>query len=99
MEELKKSVDIKVKQLEKGVASAGNEVNKLNEKFSQTTQELSNVEQQMDLVGDRVFETYKDFQNMMPEAEFDKFIQSQVEADAEYRKLINKQEQLKIKVD
>lgn len=99
MEELKKSVDIKVKQLEKGVASAGNEVNKLNEKFSQTTQELSNVEQQMDLVGDRVFETYKDFQNMMPEAEFDKFIQSQVESDAEYRKLINKQEQLKIKVD
>lgn len=99
MEELKKSVDIKVRQLEKGVASAGNEVNKLNEKFSQTTQELSSVEQQMDLIGDRVFETYKDFQNMMPEASFDKFIQSQIQSDAEYRKLISKQEQLKIKVD
>lgn len=99
MDELKKSVDIKVRQLEKGVASAGNEVNKLNEKFSQTTQELSSVEQQMDLIGDRVFETYKDFQNMMPEASFDKFIQSQIQSDAEYRKLISKQEQLKIKVD
>lgn len=99
MEELKRSVDIKVKQLEKGVASTGNEVNKLNEKFSQTTQELSSVEQQMDLIGDRVFETYKDFQNMMPEASFDKFIQSQIQSDAEYRKLISKQEQLKLKVD
>lgn len=97
--ELKRSVDTKVKQLEKGVASAGNEVNKLNDKFMQTSKELENVEMKMDLVGDRVFETYRDFQGKMSEANFDTFIKSQIEADTEYQKLIGKQEQLKLKVD
>ena len=99
IEELKKSIDLKVKQLEKGVASAGNEVDKLNEKFNQTSQELSNVQTQMDVVGDRVFETYKDFARLMPEATFDEFINGQIQADAEYQKLLSKQEQLKLKVD
>lgn len=99
VQELKKSIDTKVKQLEKGVASAGNEVNRLNDKFSQTSQELSNVQQQMDLVGDRVFETYRDFQGVMSEADFDKFIEGQIQADAEYKKLINKQQQLTLKVN
>lgn len=99
LEELKKSVDVKVKQLEKGVASAGNEVNRLNDKFNQTSQELSNVQQQMDLVGDRVFETYRDFQGVMSETDFDNFIQSQIQADSEYKKLINKQQQLTTKVN
>lgn len=97
--ELKRSVDTKVKQLEKGVTSAGNEVNKLNDKFMQTSRELENVEMKMDLVGDRVFETYRDFQGKMSEANFDTFIKSQIEADTEYQKLIGKQEQLKLKVD
>lgn len=99
IEELKKSIDTKVKQLEKGVASAGNEVNKLNDKFNQTSQELTNVQQQMDMVGDRVFETYRDFQGLMSETDFDNFIQSQIQADAEYKKLINKQQQLTIKAN
>lgn len=99
VEELKKSIDTKVKQLEKGVASAGNEVNRLNDKFNQTSQELSNVQQQMDMVGDRVFETYRDFQGVMSEADFDKFIEGQIQADAEYKKLINKQQQLTVKVN
>lgn len=99
VEELKKSIDTKVKQLEKGVASAGNEVNRLNDKFNQTSQELSNVQQQMDMVGDRVFETYRDFQGVMSEADFDKFIEGQIQADSEYKKLINKQQQLTVKVN
>ncbi len=98
VEELKKSIDTKVKQLEKGVASAGNEVNRLNDKFNQTSLELSNVQQQMDLVWDSIFETYRDFQGVMSEADFDKFIKGQIEADAEYKKLINKQQQLTTKV-
>ena len=99
LNDLKKTVDTKVKQLEKGVNSASNEVNKLNEKFNQTSQELSNVENKMDAIGDKVFETYKDFQVIMPEESFDKFIKSQIQANSEYQKLTKKQEELKSKVD
>ena len=99
LNDLKKAVDTKVKQLEKGVNSASNEVNKLNEKFNQTSQELSNVENKMDEIGDKVFETYKDFQGKIAEESFDKFIKSQIQADSEYQKLSKKQEELKLKVN
>ena len=65
----------------------------------QTSQELDNVQMKMDLVGDRIFETYRDFEGKMSEANFNEFIQSQIEADSEYKKLIGKQEQLQAKVD
>ena len=65
----------------------------------QTSQELDNVQMKMDLVGDRIFETYRDFEGKMSEASFNEFIQSQIEADSEYKKLIGKQEQLQAKVD
>lgn len=65
----------------------------------QTSQELDNVQMKMDLVGDRIFETYRDFEGNMSEANFNEFIQSQIEADSEYKKLIGKQEQLQAKVD
>ncbi len=98
LDELKRIADTKVKQLEKGVASAGNEVGKLNEKFNQTSQELSNVEQQMDLVADRVLNTYRDFEGI-GEEDFNKFIQGQIEADSEYQKLQSKQKELNAKVE
>jgi hypothetical protein len=65
----------------------------------QTSQELDNVQMKMDMVGDRIFETYRDFEGKMSEANFNEFIQSQIEADSEYKKLIGKQEQLQAKVD
>lgn len=99
LEELKKTADDKVKQLEKGISQAEKEVEKLNSKFADTTRELESVQNQMDIVGDRVFETYKDFQGHMSEQNFNDFIQSQIEADSQYKKLISKQEQLKFKAE
>lgn len=96
---LKRDADTKVKQLEQGVASAGKEVDKFNQKFIQTSQELDAVQQKIDQVGDRIFDTYKDFQGGMSEESFDKFIRGQIEADAEYKKLINRQEELTNKVN
>lgn len=98
LKELKKDADTKVKQLEQGVASAGKEVEKLNEKFAQSSQELENVQNKMDGVSDRILETYKDFAGGMTEANFNKFIQSQIDADTEYKKLQKEQEQLNAKV-
>lgn len=99
LKELKKDVDTKVKQLEQGVASSRKEVEKLNEKFIQTSDELNNVEKKIDAVGDRILETYKDFQGGMSEASFNKFIQGQIEGDKEYKKLKKEQEELNSKVD
>ncbi len=99
LEELKKTADAKVRQLEQGVAKAGKEVENLNSKFSDTSRELESVEQKMDMIGDRIFETYKDFQGGMSEESFNKFIQGQIQADSEYKKLISEQEQLKIKAE
>ncbi len=98
LKELKKEADTKVKQLERGVASAGKEVEKLNEKFTQSSQELQNVQNKMDGVSDKILETYKDFAGGMSENKFDRFIQSQIEADSEYKKLQKEQEQLNAKV-
>ena len=78
LKELKKEADTKVKQLERGVASAGKEVEKLNEKFTQSSQELQNVQNKMDGVSDKILETYKDFAGGMSENKFDRFIQSQI---------------------
>ena len=49
LKQLKKDADTKVKQLEQGVASAGKEVEKLNEKFTQSSQELENVQNKMEM--------------------------------------------------
>ena len=43
LKELKKDADTKVKQLEQGVASAGKEVEKLNEKVKQTADKYNDV--------------------------------------------------------
>lgn len=96
---LKKDADTKVKQLEKGVANAGKEVEKLNDKFVQSSQELENVQQKMDNVGDKIFETYRDFASTMPDTKFNNFITKQIESDKEYQKLKREQEQLNNKVD
>lgn len=52
----------------------------------------------MDLVADRIFESYREFEGV-GSVDFDKFIQGQIEADSEYQKLKGKQEELNAKVE
>lgn len=99
LNELKKSADEKVRQLEKGVEKASKEVDTLNNKFSETSQELANVEAQMDSVANGIAEMYKDFENKMSVDDWDTFITGQIEADSQYQKLKNKQTELVNKVD
>ncbi len=99
LNELKQLADTKVKQLEKGVASAGNEVNKLNQKFTETSQKLAEVENQMDAVANEVAGTYSDFQGAMSADAWDTFITGQINANAQYQQLQSQQMSLVNKVE
>mgnify|MGYP003289497231 CR=1 FL=1 len=96
---LKRTVDARVRQITEELNKSSKEIENFNSKFNDTSSELASVEAQMDAIGDRIFETFKDFQNVTPEAQFDKFIQSQIEADAEYQKLSARQTELTGKVE
>lgn len=99
LNELKRTVDAKVKQITQELNKSSKEVENLNNKFNETSVELSSVETQMDMIGDRIFESFRDFQKVTPEDQFDKFIQSQIEADKEYQKLVARQKELTNQAD
>ena len=77
LEELKKTADAKVRQLEQGVAKAGKEVESLNNKFSETSSELASVNAQMDSVAKKVSDKFKSFEGKgtLKGKQWDDFIQ------------------------
>lgn len=101
LEELKKTADAKVRQLEQGVAKAGKEVESLNNKFSETSSELASVNAQMDSVAKKVSDKFKSFEGKgtLKGKQWDDFIQGQVEADSEYKKLVTEQGKLEAKME
>lgn len=62
-------------------------------KMKNTEAELKDVQNQMDLIGDRIYESFKAFEGKGI-VDFDDFVQSQIEADSEYQKLKKQQEEL-----
>lgn len=101
LEELKKTADTKVKQLEQGVAKAGKQVENLNNKFSETSSELAIVNAQMDSVARKVSDKFKDFKGKgsLKGKQWDSFIQGEIEADSEYKKLVTQQGKLEAKME
>lgn len=87
------------KAVESDLNKAEKATNSFANKMKDTESQLRDVENQMDMIGDKIYNEFKDFEKLMKEDQFDDFIQGQIEADSEYQKLQKKQEELNTKVE
>ena len=81
------------KSIQSDLNKAEKTTSSLAGKMKNTEAELKDVENQMDLIGDRIYESFKAFEGKGI-VDFDDFVQSQIEADSEYQKLKKQQEEL-----